>query len=681
MSAPAIVPGSWRLGSDRFPWPTSTTTGLTVAAALTLSPNADGPRSLRSPNQTLGGLVLPPTLATDAGIVWLLNREDGSLRRFDPVAECFVTVEGWGAQSSGAHRFGRRASIAATGGHLAVADPDRGDMVVIATGPLVVQTVLNLAGRHPVAIAGHAGRFHVLDDRGRLLTTTLDHLVPEPESGAVPPGSWRRVAVDAIGRVCRVDDVDGSVLAPAPGGGWELFYTADQIRSRFPEPALAVDRLGRFTVPAEFRLPGSGDSQTFDNRGHACEIEPGEYAGEPPYEVQGTWTSQPLDSGTLGCRWHRLTLTGTRPPRCTTTVETYTSDKPIVHEDVPPDAWSRAHVLDPVDAGGPASPTDFAVLSPRGRYLALRIGLRGDGWATPSVEGLLVEPEANGIERFLPAVYRTGDEADFLRRFLAIFGTELDKVENALHSLPGLFSPTAVPEARINTLAAELGVPLERDWTPAQRRAMLEAAPRWHRSRGTPAAIRALLRIHLEASVGHRLPESLPALVEGFRERPAALIGGVTLPMVAGQRTWSDDVVDRPVLGRPRADRISLVSVGERQTDRFREHANRFKVFMPRALLPREEDRESFERLIVSEKPAHVAHQLVLVEARAVVGEQAFLGVDTFVGAWPDARLANAGGGGSPLGLGLRLANRGPAPACPPAVGRGNRVGVSTVLI
>lgn len=143
---------------------------------------------------------------------------------------------------------------------------------------------------------------------------------------------------------------------------------------------------------------------------------------------------------------------------------------------------------------------------------------------------------------------------------------------------------------------------------------------------------------------------------------------------------WSDDVVGRPTLGR-RSDSITLVSVGDRQTDRFRVHANRFKVVVPRPLLPDQTARERFERLIVSEKPAHVAHELVLVEPRAVVGKQGYLGVDTYVGAWPAARLAGPGCAASALGQGLRLGTRGPGHDRPPAVGRGGRVGVSAVLI
>ncbi|MEO5851909.1 MAG: phage tail protein [Nocardioides sp.] len=673
-----IVPGSWRLGGDRDPWPTAEATRVTIGTSLTLAPTPDGPRSLRSPEGTLGGLVLPPTLAVDAGVVWLVDREAATLRRFDPVSGRFVLLPGWGAASSGTQRFGPRTSLAATCWLLALADADSGRVVVAGTSPLLVRAVFELPDGRPVAVAGHAGRFHVLDDRGRLwaTTSTLDRLAPEVAPGRLPEGTWRRLVVDSTGRPWRVDAVSGRLLSAADGA-WELLSGADALRPRCPAPALQVDRAGRFRVPAAHRLADSDPDPWFGPGGEPCSIPPGEYAGNAPYAAEGCWTSRPLDSGVLGCRWHHVVVTGVHPPGCTTTVETYTSDDRRDPADVPPDAWSPVHRVGPDDHS--ESGVDHAVLSPRGRHLVLRIGLHGDGWATPSVDSLLVEPEAAGIDRFLPAVYRSNDQdADFLRRFLAMFGTELDGVEQSLRSLPARFSPSAVPDSALDVLAAELGVPLERGWSAEQRRTMLVTTPRWHRRRGTPAALAALLRTHLEAATGRELPEPVPVLVEGFRQRESALVGRTRLPMGAGERTWSDDVVGRPVLGSRHAERIQLVSLGDRLTDRFRVHAHRFTVVVPRPLLPGRDARERFERLVSAEKPAHVAHELLLVEPRVVVGAQGLVGVDTFVGAWPEARLAPTGCRGSSLGLGLRLGRRGPV--APPAVGRGGRVGVGAVV-
>lgn len=685
-----IATGSWHLGGPRYAWPTAAASSLTVGDGLTLAPSPNGPRSLRSPDGTLGGLVLPPTLAVDAGVVWLLDREAGELRRFDPLTGRFASVAGWGVRSGGAQWFGRRAAIAAGCRHLAIADPEREDLIVVWTPTMTVRALLRLDGRHPVAVAAHGGVFHVLDDEGDLWQTApaLERLVRTREPRWQEDGTWTRVVVDRDGRVLKVDERAARVVGADQRGQGAAPDQADLVRSRVGSRSLEVDPRGRFRIPACLQLVGSDAATWFDARGEPVSIPPDGYAGSPAYARHGWWTSTPFDSGELGCRWYRLTLTITLPAGATCSLETFTSDERVPPEQVPADAWSRAHRIasgaDPLTAGGdgagPAT-TDFAVVSPRGRYLVVRIGLVGDGWSTPSVDRVLVEPETPGLERFLPAVYR-GADSEFLRRLLGAFGTELDGVEQALRSLPARFSPGAVPEELLDTLAAELGVPLERAWSAAQRRRMLTAAPRWHRRRGTPDAIRALVRAHLEAVSGRELPPAVPVLVEGFRERPGAMLGEVTLPMGAGQRTWSDSVVDRPVLGRRGADRIGLVSVGEPRTDRFRVHAHRFKVVVPRALVPGQSERDSLERLIAAEKPAHVAHELVLVDGRAVVGQQGWLGVDTYVGDYPAARLAGAGcAGAGALGRGLRLASGAGMAGTPTEVGRGARVGLSTVLV
>ena len=432
MPSARIVPGSWWFGRGWLPWPTSSTAGVTVGAGLTLLANPDGPRSLASADGTLGGLVLPPALACDAGALWLLDRGAAVLRRFNPVAGRFITVAGWGGGSSGAQRFGPGTSIAATDGRLALVDPERGDLVVVAAGPMAVQAVLGVGGRRVLAVAGHAARFHVLDDAGgvHVTTRTMGSLERLPWPGRVPEGTWDRIVVDDSGLVCLVDTRASRLLALTPEGRSEIFGSADEVRPRFTRPPLTIDRRGRFLVPAQFRTDTSDSTAGFDTAGELISVTREDALGDPPYDGLGTWTSDPLDSRTLGCRWHRLVVRGRTPAGSTATIATYTSDDWGAPAEIPPGAWSRPHLLGgsdgPTNGSDVVAPSDYAVLSPRGRYLILRIVLRGDGWETPSIDELLVEPEAAGLERFLPAIYRSDDaEADFLRRFLAMFGTEL----------------------------------------------------------------------------------------------------------------------------------------------------------------------------------------------------------------------------------------------------------------
>jgi len=655
--AGTVTAGSWWFGRGWLPWPTATADTVDVDdAGIGLRPVPGGPRDVGAANGTLGGLVLPPTLAAGHGTLWLAGRR---LRRFDPVTGRFRDLPG--------RDLGPGTTIAALSGLLAVADPDRHEVIVLSALTLGVHARLPLGDRRPLSMAGHGDRLAVLDDHGtvRLATPALDRLVPVARPRPSRATRWHRIVLDRDGHFHLLGD------------------TVD--RSLFDPPAVAVDHLGRFRIPAAFRLADRPDPGCFDHTGEPVVISPDESPGPRGYAGTGTWTGKPLDSHTLGCRWHRTTLTGTVPPGCAVTLRTYASDEPFDATTLPDESWSTplriAGVPQPAAPADSAVREDFAVLAGRGRYLSVRIGLAGTGWTTPVVGDLLVEPQVPGLERFLPAIYRSDEQnTDFLRRFLAIFAAELDGLEQAIRELPTRFSPAAVREPWLNSLAAELGVPVERGWTAGQRRTLLVAAPPLYPVRGTPAAIRALLRTHLEAALRQPVPEHVPALVEGFRERPEALLGSARLPAGEGTGLWSASVVDRPRLGAPgRHAQIRLVSVGDRLTDRFRVYANRYTVIVPRPYLNDSATRDRFARLVAAETPAHIAHEIVTVEPRTVLGAQGRLGLDTYVGAVPPARLAGPDRTGARLGHGLRLGDR--ARYRPPTVGRGGYLGVQTVVI
>ncbi|MEU8243905.1 phage tail protein [Actinoplanes missouriensis] len=679
-TAATIAPGSWWFGRGWLPWRTAASTVAIGGTGLSLIPRDDGSLGLGSANGTLGGRVLPPTLAAGHATLWLFDRDGCRLRLFDPISGRFGTVVS-------THPWGPGTSIAAVDQGRAVADPARHDVVVLDTPTRSVRAVLRLGERHPVALATAGGRLLVLDELGDVhrATPALDRLEPLLRRPPSTGGRWRRIAVDTEGRVHLAGDDPPRIVAFVSRGRWE--HLPDAV---FPAPPITVDHAGRFRVPSRFRRAGSCGEQLFDASGEQlfdASGEPvtparGDAAGPRTHRTRGEWTSAPLDSGILGCRWHRIVLTGVIPPGCTIRLRAVTSDEPFDPAGVGDASWSPSHELTGVpQPGTPADSAvdrDFAVLADRGRFLSLQLALTGDGRDTPVAGQVLVEPQVPGLDRFLPAIYRSEEQtSSFLHRFLAIFGAELDAVEQRLRTLPARFSPRAVPDRLLDVLAAELGVTLEQTWTPEQRRVLLAVAPGLYPRRGTPAAIREILRAHLEAELGHPVPEFVPALVEGYRERPEATLGRTRLPAGAGVRLWSDSVVDRPRLGAPgRHDTINLISVGDQSTDRFRVHANRFTVLVPAGLLPDRAARERFERLVAAEKPAHVAHQVLVIEPRTVLGQQDRLGVDAYLGRRPAARLVPGDDrSGAPLGRGLRLGGT------PPPVGHGSYVGVRTVLV
>src|SRR5581483_871449 len=101
---------TWMLLRGRDGWPIATpSSGIAVSpldCALVLQSLPGGPHALADPSGRFGGLVPPPNVAlAPDGTVWLLNRANGKLRRFDECACAFVDVPCTAGIGHGARRL------------------------------------------------------------------------------------------------------------------------------------------------------------------------------------------------------------------------------------------------------------------------------------------------------------------------------------------------------------------------------------------------------------------------------------------------------------------------------------------------------------------------------------------------------------------------------------------------
>ena len=97
----------------------------------------------------------------------------------------------------------------------------------------------------------------------------------------------------------------------------------------------------------------------------------------------------------------------------------------------------------------------------------------------------------------LPAIYRAEPaRAAELRRFLAVFETVFDDLEQRIGELPKRLAPTSdADQAWIDFLIRWLGLPLPADLPAARKHEFLAQAPELLRRRGTPWALQEALRI------------------------------------------------------------------------------------------------------------------------------------------------------------------------------------------
>src|SRR5262249_58396847 len=114
----------------------------------------------------------------------------------------------------------------------------------------------------------------------------------------------------------------------------------------------------------------------------------------------------------------------------------------------------------------------------KGRYLQLKLVLRGNGRSSPRLRALRAYyPRFSYSARYLPAVYREDAEsASFLERYLANPEGLLTALEDRVAAAQVLFDVRSAPGELLDWLAGWFGAALDPAWDEAKRRLFLRPA-------------------------------------------------------------------------------------------------------------------------------------------------------------------------------------------------------------
>ncbi|MBV9931292.1 MAG: hypothetical protein JO013_10145 [Alphaproteobacteria bacterium] len=301
------------------------------------------------------------------------------------------------------------------------------------------------------------------------------------------------------------------------------------------------------------------------------------------YGREGTVLVGPIDSGMVGCVWHRLYVEAAVPAHGTIEIAACARDDRAVPplpgaKDAPdwaphrvgaapqPDGVPRAAWCDapseiafapPLLACAPQADRAglFTLLLQRGgtkvrrvtgRYLWLHVRLTGDSQASPELAAMRAYARRFSYrDRYLPAFYREplgGSDAlapgaatphDFMERFLGLFEGALTEAEGRIARAFLLTDPAAAPDAALPWLGQWIGVAAQPHDSPARLRQALLAAPYTAGLNGTLGGLAAALELAtggLFVTGGTAAPGHTPP-----RPGTAALarMGGATLRALA----------------------------------------------------------------------------------------------------------------------------------------------------
>jgi phage tail-like protein len=177
----------------------------------------------------------------------------------------------------------------------------------------------------------------------------------------------------------------------------------------------------------------------------------------------------------------------------------------------------------------------------RGRFLQLKLRLRGNAQTTPRLRALRAYyPRFSYLTHYLPAVYREqAASASFLDRFLANVEGFSTTLEDKIAAVQMLFDVRSAPPNTLAWLASWFGVAVDPAWDDTRRRLFIAHVMEFFQYRGTIRGLHMALRLIFEECPDDTIfTDPLTArsragavrIVETFRSRrtPAVVFGDPT---------------------------------------------------------------------------------------------------------------------------------------------------------
>jgi phage tail-like protein len=373
----------------------------------------------------------------------------------------------------------------------------------------------------------------------------------------------------------------------------------------------------------------------------------------------GTLITDGLDSEIERCCWHRIALDATIPSGTVIEVATQTSADPF-----PPDAPFQDQGFSYSSAGQQSKVCltghnpDCLVQSAPGRYLRIRVRLLASGLKSPVLRGIRVYFPRDSYLQYLPTVYQEDDESRlFLERFLSIFQTTFDALDDNIDKIWMMFDPASVPEKWFSWLASWIELPLNPLWFKQGRKNALQAgrtalkkAGKIYPKRGTRAGIEELITEY--TGVSARLVEHyrLRQLIVLTEKKSAAASQASYVPqfsaapLCTGTRLFSRDYYQRLQVGvYSRIGYFRLTGEPEPGIESLAWGANEFSVFFDCEPYEVGATQSKVRQLVEREKPAHARANYCPVFPRLRVGVQSTLGIDTRIGVVTPLLLGTTG--------------------------------------
>ncbi|MGB8955746.1 MAG: phage tail protein [Tumebacillaceae bacterium] len=350
-----------------------------------------------------------------------------------------------------------------------------------------------------------------------------------------------------------------------------------------------LDKVAGFRGRADKLLIGSADRMyvwnRLDNMITVLEQQPRTKV------TNGLYYTQALDCRSAETVWHKIVIEGHYPDETQLRVSYFASDRRDLDEFIHDPHMSleeKERLLKGRWSEPIINPRD-ALIRAQGQYLWLKIEWSGSEKKSPRLGRLRVYYPRRSYLDDLPAVYQQDERSrDFMERFLSLFGTFFDEMEETIDHLSQYFDVDSSSGDLLRWLAAWLGIAVDERWTDAEIRELMKRSPELFQKRGTRAGMEEMVEIF----TGQK-----PFIVEFFQYKHLI-------------------------------DQSDIRSYMEQL---YGLDPYRFSVLLKPGAIRSEAHRQIVQKIIEEEKPAFAEAELIVLEPRIYMGSHSYLGINTFL--------------------------------------------------
>lgn len=211
----------------------------------------------------------------------------------------------------------------------------------------------------------------------------------------------------------------------------------------------------------------------------------------------GTFISRLLDSREEENRWHRAVIRSAACGDDSIRFCIYCSDSRQVMADGRLQDWMeiiqsrelsierKRRIMRPFLAQEILNPQDILLGSARGRYLWIEIQLFCQAEFRPEILGMKIYAENRSFLRYLPEIYQTGGQGEFLERYLSLFEAVYQDLDMKIRISARQLDPRSAEPEFLNWLARWTGITEVRLWPEEKLRLLLDGIVKKNLIRGT----------------------------------------------------------------------------------------------------------------------------------------------------------------------------------------------------